>query len=139
VYYARKPRERESLRGFGVLPVNGASSGGSGEQERTMNKLKMLVLTPLAAATVGTGALAAAPSASAQRPDPPSKYEDAPCYLHTNLGTIKYDHLSQITVIGSDNKEHKYFCFNGTWYPAKAVTASAATFVGSLATVLMRV
>jgi hypothetical protein len=33
-----------------------------------MNKLKMLVLTALAAATVGTGALAAAPSASAQRP-----------------------------------------------------------------------
>jgi hypothetical protein len=31
----------------------------------TMNKLKMLVLTALAAATVGTGALAAAPSASA--------------------------------------------------------------------------
>jgi hypothetical protein len=30
-----------------------------------MNKLKMLVLTALAAATVGTGALAAAPSASA--------------------------------------------------------------------------
>jgi hypothetical protein len=30
-----------------------------------MNKLKMLVLTGLAAATVGTGALAAAPSASA--------------------------------------------------------------------------
>jgi hypothetical protein len=32
-----------------------------------MNKLKMLVLTALAAATVGTGALAAAPSASAAR------------------------------------------------------------------------
>jgi hypothetical protein len=30
-----------------------------------MNKLKMLVLTAMAAATVGTGALAAAPSASA--------------------------------------------------------------------------
>jgi hypothetical protein len=30
-----------------------------------MNKLKVLVLTALAAATVGTGALAAAPSASA--------------------------------------------------------------------------
>ena len=30
-----------------------------------MNKFKMLVLTALAAATVGTGALAAAPSASA--------------------------------------------------------------------------
>ena len=30
-----------------------------------MNKLKLLVLTALAAATVGTGALAAAPSASA--------------------------------------------------------------------------
>jgi hypothetical protein len=30
-----------------------------------MNKLKMLVLTALAAATVGVGALAAAPSASA--------------------------------------------------------------------------
>jgi hypothetical protein len=30
-----------------------------------MNKLKMLVLTALAAVTVGTGALAAAPSASA--------------------------------------------------------------------------
>lgn len=30
-----------------------------------MNKLKMLVLTALAAATVGTGALAMAPSASA--------------------------------------------------------------------------
>jgi hypothetical protein len=34
-----------------------------------MNKLKMLVLTAMAAATVGTGALAAAPSASAQRFD----------------------------------------------------------------------
>jgi hypothetical protein len=31
----------------------------------TMNKLKMLVLTVMTAATVGTGALAAAPSASA--------------------------------------------------------------------------
>jgi hypothetical protein len=30
-----------------------------------MNKLKMLALTAMAAATVGTGALAAAPSASA--------------------------------------------------------------------------
>jgi hypothetical protein len=30
-----------------------------------MNKLKMLVLTAMAAATIGTGALAAAPSASA--------------------------------------------------------------------------
>jgi hypothetical protein len=34
-----------------------------------MNKFKMLVVAALAAATVGTGALAAAPPASAQRPD----------------------------------------------------------------------
>jgi hypothetical protein len=34
-----------------------------------MNKLKMLVLTGLAAATVGTGTLVAAPSASAQPND----------------------------------------------------------------------
>jgi hypothetical protein len=34
-------------------------------REGTMNKLKMLALTAPAAATIGTGALAAAPSASA--------------------------------------------------------------------------
>jgi hypothetical protein len=34
-------------------------------REGAMNKLKMLALTALAAATIGTGALAAAPSASA--------------------------------------------------------------------------
>jgi hypothetical protein len=34
-----------------------------------MNKLKMLLLTALVAATVGTGALAAAPSASAKPTD----------------------------------------------------------------------
>jgi Spy/CpxP family protein refolding chaperone len=34
-------------------------------REGTMNKLKMLVLAALAAATIGTGGLAAAPSASA--------------------------------------------------------------------------
>jgi hypothetical protein len=37
-------------------------------REGTMNKLRMLVLTALAATTIGTGALAAAPSASA-KPD----------------------------------------------------------------------
>jgi hypothetical protein len=40
-----------------------------------MSKLKMLVLTALAAATVGTGALAGAPSASAQ----PNPFQSAVC------------------------------------------------------------
>lgn len=26
-----------------------------------------------------------------------------------------YPHLSEITVIGSDHKNHKYLCFNGSW------------------------
>jgi hypothetical protein len=37
------------------------------DRRETMNKLRMLVLAALAAATVAVGALAAAPSASAQR------------------------------------------------------------------------
>lgn len=104
-----------------------------------MNKLKTLVVTALAAATVGTGALAAAPSASAASADPPTRTTDASCVLHTNLGTIIYPHLSDITVIGSDRKNHKYLCFNGTWYEVKTLTTPTATFVGSLATVLIRV
>jgi hypothetical protein len=40
-------------------------------RRETMNKLKMFALTALAAATVGTGALAAAPSASAAAPKQP--------------------------------------------------------------------
>ena len=51
--------------GLGVLPGQEASLRGSGEEEDTMYKIKMLVLTALAAATVGMGALAAAPSAFA--------------------------------------------------------------------------
>jgi hypothetical protein len=41
-----------------------------------MNKLKMLALTALAAATIGTGALATAPSASAMPATPVINCED---------------------------------------------------------------
>ena len=40
------------------------------DREETMNKLKMLALTTLAAASIGTGAFAAAPSASAATDTP---------------------------------------------------------------------
>jgi hypothetical protein len=103
-----------------------------------MNKLKMLVLMGLAAATVGTGALAAAPSASAVPPDPP-KYEDAPCFLKTSLGVLTYQHMDTITVRGYDGKKHAYLCWNGSWLEVKALTTPTATYTGSFATVLTRV
>lgn len=103
-----------------------------------MNKLKTLVLTAMAAATVGAGALAAAPSASAAPPDQPTR-TNSPCILHTNLGSIIYPHLSEITVIGSDHKNHTYLCVNGSWELVKASPTPTRTFVGSLSTVLTRV
>lgn len=101
-----------------------------------MNKVKMLVLTAVAAATVGTGALAAAPSASAVGDG--ELPQGSACILHTNLGNITYPHLSLITVIGSDNKKHTYMCNDGRWQEVKTLTTSTATFVGSFSTVLTR-
>jgi hypothetical protein len=102
-----------------------------------MNKVKMLVLTAMAAATVGTGALAAAPSASAA----PiwTIPTGASCRLNTSLGLMIYPHGSFITVIGSDHKTHKYFCNNGFWQEVKALTTPTATYTGSFSTVLTRV
>jgi hypothetical protein len=103
----------------------------------TMNKLKMLVLTAMAAATVGTGALAGAPSASAV---PITPIEQAhKCRLNTSLGLMIYDHGSFITVIGSDHKQHKYLCNNGSWEEVKTRTTPTATYTGSLSGVLTRV
>jgi hypothetical protein len=105
-----------------------------------MNKFKMLVLTALAAATVGTGALAAAPSASAQAMWGDGELPQGhACILHTNLGNITYPHLSLITVDGSDGKKHTYMCNDGNWVEVKTLTAPTATFTGSLSGVLTRV
>jgi hypothetical protein len=105
-----------------------------------MNKFKMVLLTALAAAAVGTGALAAAPSASAAPPPVPPP-QDSPCRLNTSLGLMIYPHLSQITVIGSDHKNHTYLCVNGSWVEVKvkASPTRTTTFVGSLSRVLTRV
>jgi hypothetical protein len=103
-----------------------------------MNKLKMLLLTAITAATVGTGALASVPSASAAAVDPPPPAGDRPCRLVTSLGILMYDHMSTITVIGSDHKNHTYLCFDGHWYETKTATTTA-TYTGSLSGVLTRV
>jgi hypothetical protein len=50
---------------LGVLPAKKPRRRGSGTGRKTMNKLKMIAITALAAATVGVGSLVAAPSASA--------------------------------------------------------------------------
>jgi hypothetical protein len=125
------------VRRLGVLPPIEPHTVAQVNRRGTMNKLKMLVLTALAAATVGTGALAAAPSASALPPIPIPK--NVPCWLHTNLGNILYPHLSEITVIGSDHKYHRYVCNNGIWQEIKMLTTPTATYTGSLATVVTRV
>jgi hypothetical protein len=95
----------------------------------------MLVLTALAAATVGTGALAAAPSASAAGDgELPQRHS---CILHTNLGNLTYPDLSLITLDGNDGKKHTYLCNDGNWVEVKTLT-TRATFTGSLSTVLTR-
>jgi hypothetical protein len=96
----------------------------------------VFVLAAFAAATVAIGALAAAPSASAV-PLPPVE-QTASCRLNTSLGLMIYPHMSQITVIGSDHKQHTYLCNNGSWQEVKTRTTPSATFVGSLSTVLTR-
>jgi hypothetical protein len=102
-----------------------------------MSKLKMLVLAAMAAATVGTGALAAAPSASAQPIQQPTPTK-SPCVLHTNLGDIVYPHYSEIVVI-KDRKWLTYRCNNGTWELVQTLTTPTPTYTGSLATVVTRV
>jgi hypothetical protein len=54
-------------------------------RRQTMNKLTMFVLAALAAATVGTGALAAAPSSSASTPQEPKTRLPL---LRFHLGTV---------------------------------------------------
>jgi hypothetical protein len=56
----------EYARRLGVLPLIEPQTEAQVNRRGMMNKLKMLVLTALVGATVGVGALAAAPSASAE-------------------------------------------------------------------------
>ena len=103
-----------------------------------MNTLKLLALPVLAAASVGAGALAAAPSASAV-PIAPGE-QTASCRLVTSLGVMNYDHGSIITVISIvDHKQHKYLGYNGRWLEVKTLAAPTATYRGTFSTVLTRV
>jgi hypothetical protein len=101
-------------------------------RRKTMNKLTLFVLAAVAAATVATGALAAAPP-------PPTPPQERPCRLSTSLGLMIYEHMSQITVIGSDHKKHTYLCYDASWIELRTVTTSTPTFTGSFSTGLKRV
>jgi hypothetical protein len=103
-----------------------------------MNKLKTLVVTALAAATVGTGALAAAPSASAEPTQQPTPTQTKMCVLHTQLGDVVYPPYSEIVVI-SGRKWLTYRCNNGTWVLVRTLGTPTPTYTGSLATVVTRV
>ena len=99
-----------------------------------MNKLTMLVVAALAAATVGTGASFAA------APPPPEPNQMRPCRLVTSLGLMIYQHMDRIEVIGSDHKKHTYLCFDAHWYEVRtAPTPTTPTYTGSFSTVLTRV
>jgi hypothetical protein len=102
-----------------------------------MTKLTMFLAAAVAAATVAIGALSAAPSASAQ-PNYQTLPKDLPCMLYTNLGSIRYPHGTDVTVIGSDHKYHHYLCNNGIWQEIKLLPSPVATFTGSFATVFTR-
>jgi hypothetical protein len=108
-------------------------------RRKTMNKLTMFLLAAFAAATVAIGALAAAPSASAAAPPVTTTPEDRPCRLSTSLGLMIYPHMSEIEVIGSDHKKHKYLCYNASWIEVRTLTTPTVTCTGSLTTVLSRV
>jgi hypothetical protein len=99
-----------------------------------MKKLTMLLVAALAAATVATGANAAAPP-------PPEPNQQRPCRLVTSLGLMIYQHMDQITVIGSDHKEHKYLCFDAHWIELRTAPTPTGTptYTGSFSTVLTRI
>jgi hypothetical protein len=65
----------------------------------------------------------------------------APCRLVTSLGLMIYQHMDQITVIGSDHKEHKYLCFDAHWIELRTAPTPTGTptYTGSFSTVLTRI
>jgi hypothetical protein len=103
-----------------------------------MNKFKMLVLTALAAATVGTGALAAAPSASA-RNDDDTPIQNQGCWLKTSMGTAVFPHGTVITVYDAKANRTQYKCNNGIWVKVPLSPTTTLRYTGRLAGVVTRV